>query len=415
MNINYDEQPDDADEEADDIQAASFKSWRSWQYSPPNSFNNIHPDVYNAFSPPCMPGGYGPMPGLGLPGLLGSGMEQGYSEEARIAWLEQQEMACQVQRHDLQAQQAINDAQQKFIREQLAAARKYKEMGNPSSTQDMNSWGYTQIYQTVEDVVLRKEKSSKSARVKALPKGEKVIVVDRDEADGCIWGRTRDPEGWILLREKDSGRCWAIKAGSDPAAESLSPMMVQPLQMWEGPQGPPPGLNMHMGEIRPMDEEQEDKDEEEEGTPGTTVSLRNIPNNYKREMLLDLLDEKGYKARYNFLYLPIDFKKNANLGYAFLNFVDEEIAQQFRQEFEGFSGWSLKSTKKAVVKWGRLQGYDDHVKRYMNSPVMHDEVPEHHRPLLFKDGERIDWPAPTKKLKAPWKKSRGAQKQNTTS
>merc|ERR1719188_2087772 len=41
-------------------------------------------------------------------------------------------------------------------------------------------------------------------------------------------------------------------------------------------------------------------------TTNTTVMLRNIPNRYTRDMLIERLNE-GYKDQYDFVYLPIDF------------------------------------------------------------------------------------------------------------
>merc|ERR1719310_457962 len=71
----------------------------------------------------------------------------------------------------------------------------------------------------------------------------------------------------------------------------------------------------------------------------TTVMIRNMPNNYTREMLLELVDSMGFAASYDFAYLPIDFSSQAGLGYAFINFVSADKAQLCFDVFEGFSDW----------------------------------------------------------------------------
>merc|ERR1712046_234768 len=52
----------------------------------------------------------------------------------------------------------------------------------------------------------------------------------------------------------------------------------------------------------------------------TTVMWRNIPNNYSRDQLLELIDNFGFQGTYNFFYAPFDFTRGALVGYAFINF-----------------------------------------------------------------------------------------------
>ena len=102
-----------------------------------------------------------------------------------------------------------------------------------------------------------------------------------------------------------------------------------------------------------------EKDSAKRTTPErTTLMLRNIPNNYCREMFLALLDEHGFAGRYDFVYLPCDFYRQANLGYAFVNLVDGAAVDELWQAFDGFSGWSLPTAKVCQVSWsGPHQGF----------------------------------------------------------
>ncbi|CAE8740656.1 unnamed protein product, partial [Polarella glacialis] len=51
----------------------------------------------------------------------------------------------------------------------------------------------------------------------------------------------------------------------------------------------------------------------------TTVMLRNIPNKYTRQMLIDQLHSLGFLGDIDYLYLPIDFANRCNVGYCFVN------------------------------------------------------------------------------------------------
>jgi len=134
----------------------------------------------------------------------------------------------------------------------------------------------------------------------------------------------------------------------------------------------------------------------------TTVLMKNIPNNMTRDMLLDLIRAEGFEGSYDFVYLPLDFKGMVGVGYSFINLINWQEAVRFQQHFTGFSRWSFNSDKVCEVIWSKsLQGRDAHVERYRNSPVMHESMADGCRPVLYKDGERIPFPKPTKRIRAP--------------
>ena len=125
--------------------------------------------------------------------------------------------------------------------------------------------------------------------------------------------------------------------------------------------------------------------------------LRNIPNQYTAWMVEEMLDQEGYKAKYDFLYLPFRWP-----GYAFVNFVSPLVARQASESFKGFKKWAIPSKKCGEVAWSKPhQGLEEHIERYRNSPVMHEQMPEEYKPKLFKNGKQVPFPAPTKTIKPP--------------
>jgi hypothetical protein len=147
---------------------------------------------------------------------------------------------------------------------------------------------------------------------------------------------------------------------------------------------------------------QGDADEHGSDAEKTTAMLRNLPNNYSRAMLLELIDSQGFAGQYDFVYLPMDFKSHASLGYAFVNLLTPQLAKQFWNKLDGFHQWAVPSQKVCSMSWSHPhQGLQAHTDRYRNSPVMHEEVPDEYKPVVFKDGQRMSFPPATMKLRAP--------------
>ncbi|GMY06857.1 protein terminal ear1 like [Fagus crenata] len=108
----------------------------------------------------------------------------------------------------------------------------------------------------------------------------------------------------------------------------------------------------------------------------TTVMIKNIPNQFTRKTLLNILDkhcrEENQKtdsgsctSAYDFVYLPMDFMKcwdegkTANLGYAFVNFTNAVAAFRFYNAFHKYE-WEVNQNKKTCeVTVAKLQGKED--------------------------------------------------------
>jgi len=92
---------------------------------------------------------------------------------------------------------------------------------------------------------------------------------------------------------------------------------------------------------------------------GITLMLKNIPNKYTREQLVQEF-WKQVGQTFDFVYLPIDFTTLCNIGYCFINFRTMEAARDFTNKFHqvhtrdclpGFN-----SNKVCVVSAAAVQG-----------------------------------------------------------
>ena len=79
----------------------------------------------------------------------------------------------------------------------------------------------------------------------------------------------------------------------------------------------------------------------------------------------------------------------------------EEVANRLWATFDNFTSWSIPSTKVCQVSWSPKQGFKVHVDRYKNSPVMHKSVPDEYKPVIFANGVKKRFPAPTIRIQHP--------------
>lgn len=52
-------------------------------------------------------------------------------------------------------------------------------------------------------------------------------------------------------------------------------------------------------------------------------------------MILQEVEAAGLELKYDFFYLPIDFKNDCNVGYAFINLIDVRYVGKMYEKFHG--------------------------------------------------------------------------------
>jgi len=218
-----------------------------------------------------------------------------------------------------------------------------------------------------------------------------------------------------LIVGSDSPRCGADPDQSDTDEDLTSQDIVS--QSWPAGLGAPPGLAVDAGEVSaakrtplrskaavytPLRSHAEAFVPKglALATPWTTVMMRNVPLSYTCDSLIDLLESKGFSRWFDFVYLPINFTKCLGVGYAFINLITPERAEEFILAFEGFDGWDSSFSKTAcAMHWSVCQGLSENINRYRNSPLMSQDVPAFYKPVLLEDGVRVSFPEPTKQLR----------------
>ena len=97
----------------------------------------------------------------------------------------------------------------------------------------------------------------------------------------------------------------------------------------------------------------------------TTVMIRNIPIKYTDEILIEALNE--FNGKYDCLYMPYDYEKNGNKGYAFINFINPLHILYFYEKFNGKKWVHFESSKICELNCAHFQGINEiqkHAKNY---------------------------------------------------
>jgi len=118
----------------------------------------------------------------------------------------------------------------------------------------------------------------------------------------------------------------------------------------------------------------------------TTVIVRGLPNDCALTKLQEMLDTAGFQGLYDFVYLPRDFKTSKALGYAIVNMVAPVHAHEAVTRFA-----ELKASYSDSHQGGLMML----IQRYRDSPMMHSDVPDEYKPMVFVAGSRVAFPPPS--------------------
>eukprot|EP00747_Dinoflagellata_sp_TGD_P210721 gnl/TRDRNA2_/TRDRNA2_83984_c0_seq1.p1 gnl/TRDRNA2_/TRDRNA2_83984_c0~~gnl/TRDRNA2_/TRDRNA2_83984_c0_seq1.p1 ORF type:complete len:239 (+),score=28.95 gnl/TRDRNA2_/TRDRNA2_83984_c0_seq1:1-717(+) len=113
-----------------------------------------------------------------------------------------------------------------------------------------------------------------------------------------------------------------------------------------------------------------------------TVMMRNLPNKYTQQMLLEDINLAGFAGTFDFFYLPIDPETHANRGYAFINFENPINAHYFMEMFEGHQMYRFDSKKFVSCVPATVQGFEANYSHYANARVSRGEPSS--RPLFLR-------------------------------
>jgi hypothetical protein len=100
----------------------------------------------------------------------------------------------------------------------------------------------------------------------------------------------------------------------------------------------------------------------------TTLAIRNLLYSVSLKAVLQALDEAGYAGLYDFVYVPRKCKDHKNLGFAFVNFVNADVADQFAADWHRSRWLGVSSARQPLnISAAEVQGREAYEKMATSS------------------------------------------------
>ena len=107
----------------------------------------------------------------------------------------------------------------------------------------------------------------------------------------------------------------------------------------------------------------------------TTLMIKNIPNKFKRDLLLNLINQ-NFKVAYDLFILPTDKNNNKNYGYSFINFTSSYYIPYFYFLFNNKKWSNTNSQKTCEITFSKIQGKNNLLSHYSSKIIYKNEEVE---------------------------------------
>lgn len=93
----------------------------------------------------------------------------------------------------------------------------------------------------------------------------------------------------------------------------------------------------------------------------TTLMLKNVGYALTQEGLLATI-ERRHRGAFDYLYLPMDFERGQNRGFAFVNFITPRGVPNFYEEFHGHPLTEASANRRVEIIFADVQGKEENLR-----------------------------------------------------
>ena len=105
----------------------------------------------------------------------------------------------------------------------------------------------------------------------------------------------------------------------------------------------------------------------------TTLMIKNIPNKFNRELLLNIINQ-NFKGAYDIFILPTDANRYKNFGYSFINFTSSYYIPFFYYLFHNKKWSSTNSKKVCEITYSKIQGKNNLYAHYSKQIIYKNDA-----------------------------------------